>query len=403
MSALPPFMVDSLGIKHILCNLHKQLLGFGVDHKIHSYKTINSLHRVMCSCLTLLLLVLSPPAFANTDYSPIENDQSAIVAYSYFQIDDDAFPDMSLNFDTFQQHIETIKNENFKVISLKELKGYTKPKSQSAPSIAITFETGHKSILNKAVPLLLKEKLPFTIFISPAEIDQGQPYVIPWSELKKLNRNPLVTIGIHSATYKTMQDYKSRDDINHAVISAITRYKEVFNHAPALYAYPYGDHDTLLADVLKQNKIEFGFGLQSGVIHGASPQFYLPRFTMTDNFGSNQRFIDTAYNLPLPYFDMIPQDTVLPDAPTSLSFSVPSILHDKLGSLQCFHSGIGKISTDILGDERVHIALPENTTSSGRLRVNCTINAGYDEVAERQRWRWHGILHRINIGSALQP
>jgi peptidoglycan/xylan/chitin deacetylase (PgdA/CDA1 family) len=346
---------------------------------------------------------LSPAALANKDYAALEYDQSAIVAYSYFQIDDDAFPDMSLNFDTFQQHIETIKNENFTVVSLKDLKGYTKQKKQSAPSIAITFETGHKSILNKAIPLLLKEKLPFTIFISPAEIDQGQPYVIPWGELKKLKRNPLVTIGIHSATYKTMQAYKSRDDINHAVTSAITRYKEVFNHAPALYAYPYGDHDTALADTLKKNNIAFGFGLQSGVIHTASPQYHLPRFTMTDNFGSNQRFIDTAYNLPFPYFDMIPQDTVLPDAPTSLSFSVPSILSNSLNSLQCFHSGIGKISTDILGDERVHIVLPESTTSSGRLRVNCTINAGYDEIAERQRWRWHGILHRINIGAALRP
>ncbi len=373
-----------------------------MDHKIQRNHPPNLLLAVICFCLTLC--VFAPfSAHANTDYTPIEPDQSAIVAYSYFQIDDDAFPDMSLSFETFQQHIETIKNENFSVISLKDLKGYTKPKSQSAPSIIISFETGHKSILDKAVPLLIKEKLPFTIFISPNEIDQGQPYVIPWHELKKLERNPLVTIGVHSATYKAMQDYKDRADLDYAVSSAITRYKEVFNHAPLFYAYPYGDHDTTLAATLKQGGITYAFGLQSGVIHGASPAYYLPRFTMTDNLGSNQRFIDTAYNLPLPYFDMIPQDTVLASAPTSISFSVPQALHDKIDSLQCFHSGIGKIPTDIIGKERIHIALPENTETSGRLRVNCTINAGYDEIAERQRWRWHGILHRINMPPALQP
>jgi peptidoglycan/xylan/chitin deacetylase (PgdA/CDA1 family) len=340
---------------------------------------------------------------APLDYRSIEQDSSAVVAYSYFQIDEDAYPDMSLRFDTFRQHIETVENEDFLALSPDDLfseKGDTPKAHKSAAdldrqSILISFETGHKSIMAEAVPLLLKKRIPFTVFISPAEIDQKQPYIINWANLKKLRKNPLVTIGLHSASYKSLADYPDQTTAQQAVLSALSRYKEVFGEAPLYYAYPYGDYDTHIEAVLKKNGIKGAFGLHSGAIYAQSEPLKMPRFTMTDNLGSNQRFIDTAYNLPLPHFDMMPQSSFLTQAPASLSFSVPSNLKQGLKTLQCFHSGIGQIDIEKLGELRIQIPLPDIGTHTGRLRINCTINAGYDEQTDRQRWRWHGMLNRI--------
>lgn len=345
---------------------------------------------------TALLLCLQNSAFANYYYTPIDGDKQAVVVYTYFQIDEDAFPDASLSFETFSRHIDLIKSENLNVISLDDIEDHYKRKNKNnTPSIALTFDTGHNSIMADAVPLLLKEKIPFTIFISPGEIDQGLPYLIQWNELKKLARNPLVTIGIHNANYKYSDAYENQTAFEQSVLSAITRYKEVLGTTPKLYAYPYGDQDAALAELLRKNGIEYAFGLQSGVLYKDCPAYNVPRFTMTDNIGSAQRFVDTAFNLPLPTFDSIPEDTVLERTPDSFSFSIPKNLQDHISSLQCFHSGLGRIDTEIIGDERVHIPVANLGELSGRTRVNCTINAGYDEAIDRQRWRWHGILLRV--------
>ncbi len=357
------------------------------------------IHRIglIVLCAALCVVSTQRPAAANLDYVPIDVDQHATVAYSYFQIDEDAYPDASLNFESFSRHVEIIKNEEFNVVSLQDLdEDKSRKKRNASPNIAITFDTGHRSILDQAVPLLLKEKIPFAIFITPREIDQGLPYLIQWSELKKLARNPLVTIGIHNAEYKNISSYNDRSALEQSILSAISRYREVFGTSPLYYAYPYGDHDSNIAKLLRAQGIKHAFGLHSGVIYKESAPYNLPRFTMTDNYGSGQRFVDTAYNLPFPTFDPIPENTVLSTTPDSLSFSIPKAIQGSVSSLQCFHSGLGRIETEVIGEERVHIPLGELGELSGRVRVNCTINAGYDEDAERQRWRWHGILLRVN-------
>ncbi len=371
----------------------------------HTFVAVNFVfYRYGLIAIMLALGFFSAPVnAAPIDYHPIKQDNSAVVAYSYFQIDEDAYPDMSLRFDTFRQHVETIKNENFLALSPDDLfaEPSTTPLSEKSgddvnrQSILITFETGHQSIMAEAVPLLLKQKIPFTIFISPAEIDQKQPYIINWADLKKLRKNPLVSIGVHSASYKSLADYSDQGAAEQAVLSALSRYKEIFGEAPLYYAYPYGDYNTKIESLLKNNGIKGAFGLHSGVIYAQSEPLRLPRFTMSDNLGGNQRFIDTAYNLPLPHFDSIPQSSFLTEVPTSLSFSVPSALRNNLKTLQCFHSGIGQIEIEKIGEDRIQIPLPDLGADTGRLRINCTINAGYDEKTDRQRWRWHGMLNRI--------
>ena len=104
-----------------------------------------------------LLLCLQNSALANYDYTPIDGDKQAVVVYTYFQIDEDAFPDASLSFETFSRHIDLIKSENLNVISLDDIEDQYKRKSENnTPSIALTFDTGHNSIMSDAVPLLLK-------------------------------------------------------------------------------------------------------------------------------------------------------------------------------------------------------------------------------------------------------
>lgn len=361
-------------------------------HTTHYRLRPFSLSMFIALWTALFMCLAASTSMASSDYQPIEADKGKAISYVYFQIGEDAYPEGSLNFNTFTQHIETIETEGFHVTAPKDLFNTDK---KAAPSLMLSFDTGHKSILTDAIPLLLERELPFTIFISPSEIDQKLPYVINWDQLRKLQRNDLVTIGIHSSIYKKMDTIHNRQAVETNIVSAIARYKEKLGAAPLYFAYPYGDHDEELEQFLKRNGIQAAFGLHSGVIHSKSNRYLLPRFTMTDNIGSNQRFLEAAYNLPLPQHDQIPKNTILEQAPNSISFSISKDLDKDLGSLLCFHSEIGKIKPEIIGTNRVHITLPETISESERVRINCTINAGYDEEFERQRWRWHGILHRI--------
>jgi peptidoglycan/xylan/chitin deacetylase (PgdA/CDA1 family) len=83
-------------------------------------------------------------------------------------------------------------------------------------NVAVTFDDGFRSVIENAVPELLKRSIPFTVFVPsgclgarPAWVRNPQhpsfgEQVLTASELRELARAPLVTLGSHSITHRNL-------------------------------------------------------------------------------------------------------------------------------------------------------------------------------------------------------
>lgn len=345
--------------------------------------------------LAILLLIfavfLAYPQTTKAEKNQSASRDNGVVIYAYHRIDEPESPATNLSFEQFETHINTIIENDYNVIPIDQAVEALKKDLKIKPkTIVITFEGGHKSILDKAVPLLLENDIPFTVFIAVNHVEWNSQRYLDWDEIQALAEEDDVTIGLHPSSYSSMLDHSIKNiraQINHAK----SRYKELLDSDPKYFAYPFGELSKNIKNIIKDYKFSAGFGQQSGVAHAGSDLFMIPRFAMTDSYGDIDRFQLTANALPLPVTDIIPEDPYISKNPPAIGFSIDEALKNK-DALSCFATAEGETETVRFG-KRVEIRL-SSPFAQGRARINCTMPAGFNENGQQQ-WRWFGMLFTV--------
>jgi peptidoglycan/xylan/chitin deacetylase (PgdA/CDA1 family) len=306
--------------------------------------------------------------------------RAVIVAYSRFG-DDVEGGASTIDLERFQEHIDELKGGDYKVLPLPEIVAALRS-GRMLPdrTVAITIDEADRSVYTHAWPRLKAAGLPFTLFVATDSVDRNSGGSMSWSQLRELAGEG-VTIGSETASHAHLVG----EDRVYAV-GQIARANERINAElglrPTLFAYPYGEYDDAVRDMVKGQGFDAAFGQQSGVAHSRADRYALPRFTLSDPYGSIERFRLAAQSLPLLVSDVTP-DPVPADNPPDFAFTVDPLMGD-LGTLACFASDFGALGIERLGDRRVGLRFPD-ALPPGRERINCTM------PASGGRWRWYGI------------
>ena len=152
---------------------------------------------------------------------------------------------------------------------------------------------------------------------------------------------------------------------------------------PSLFAYPYGETNQEIINIIKKYKFKVAFGQHSGGINETSNLYYLQRFSLNERYGEIDRVKFAANAKGLGIYDFIPKDPTIYDNPPFIGFS---LLDEKLvPSIDCFvFDSKGEVAKEIFKfNERIEIRLTRKLTA-GRSRMNCTAK-GSDGL-----WRWFG-------------
>ena len=345
---------------------------------------------------TLLLLCTAGPAFAAAPTGTLPEDATAASIYAYFHIADDN-DDTSLSPALFAAQIEeiTAADTPYTILSLAEIFGRQQA-NRSIPrrTIALTFDQIDAYFIKTVAPLLAQKKLPYTIFISPGQIDAASNNSPSWNDLRKLASLSGVTIGLSSYDYghaSLWNAEKMTADINRAK----SRYREELNTDAKFFAYPYGEYSPEYTELVARQGFIAAYGQHSGVTAAGIDAFTLPRFTMTSEFGDLDRFRMTSQALPFPTTEIEPASPVLKTNPPFPGFTAPqSFSTNDLKAMTCFASGLGKVPVQVLGKNRVELRLDQGF-EDGRGRINCTMPVVSSEDSRDVRWRWLGFLFSI--------
>ena len=333
--------------------------------------------------LFLLLVLFLTTHTAIAEAKKLEQDDSKATILAYHRIDEPQYPNSSLSFEDFKAHIKELQEGNYNVMQLDKLLNAIEHEKPLPPrSIAITFEGNHKSANDNAIPLLMEENLPFTLFI-PSNSTKIMSH-LDWKTLKKISKYSGADFGISPTDYKHISDLP-KSDITRAINQSRIDFKKHMKREAQFFSYPFGEISNTLKTILNEQGFKAAFGAHSGIIYKNADRLALPRFTMTENYADIERFRMIANALPLPVSETVPENWKIEMPLSQIGFT----LHEKLdgSKLSCSISNQSKPRIEIVGN-RVEI-IPREPITDERTRLNCIMP---EHKGDQKQWRWSGML-----------
>ena len=318
----------------------------------------------------------------NISTSYASNIKNSAVIFMYHKFGVDKYPTTSITIEQFNDHLVEFSKKKYSVKSLEFiLDTIINDGDLPENTIGISVDDADKSFYKSGWPKFKENRIPVTLFVNTSTIHQNNKNYLNWDQIREL-RDEGVTIGAHSHNHYHMSDL-SIDEIKKEIETSNNIFLKELGSIPSLFAFPYGEANQKIINLLKEYKFKVAFGQHSGVINETSNLYYLPRFSLNERYGEIDRVKFAANAKGLGVYDFIPTDPTLKENPPYIGFS---LLDQKLTpSLDCFiFDSKGQVEKELFKfNERIEIRLKRKLTG-GRSRLNCTAK-GQDN-----KWRWFG-------------
>ncbi len=334
------------------------------------YNKINQL-----SIFALFFIIISGSVQAN-------NIKNSAVVFMYHKFGISKYPTTNITLDQFDKHLEEFSKPKYNVKSLDYILD-TIINDGDLPNntIGISVDDADRSFLATAWPKFKEKGFPVTLFVTTSTIVENNKNYLNWDEIRQLKAEGVV-IGAHSHTHKHLANY-TLEELRIEIEKSNKVFLEEIGVIPNLYAYPYGEADEQIFDLLKKYKYKVAFGQHSGAINETSNLYYLPRFSLNERYGEINRVKFAANVKGLGIYDFVPTNPHINENPPYIGFS----LLDQLiaTNLECFiFDSDGQVENEIFKfNERIEIRLLRKL-NKGRSRLNCTARD------KKNNWRWFG-------------
>ena len=232
------------------------------------------------------------------------------------------------------------------------------------------------SVYEVAYPRLKARSYPFTVFVATDPVDAGRETYMTWSQMREMEEGG-ATFANHGASHRSFVQWpgvaseidrlaRVRADIEHAE----GRLAEELQPLLGVLAYPYGEYDTSVAELV----MDLGyvaFGQQSGAVGETSDLRALPRFPMAEAYANIEDFAVKVATRPLPVAKVQPWDPVTASLRPGIEITLADTDAD-LERLACFVGGQGAVAVEWIEPGRRFAVSPKTDLQPGRNRVNCT-------------------------------
>ncbi len=234
---------------------------------------------------TLFGLMLTLAAVACSGGSADAQAQHAVIAI-YHHVSESTPRSTSLTPDELRTQLEYLRDNEFEVWHLDRLLDALKNREDMPERVAVlTFDDAYESIYTTGLPLLQEFGYPMTLFVSTQPVDDNQSGYLNWDQIREM-ADAGVIIANHMVTHPHMIDALPGESES----ERLTRMREELLHAQArireetgqdhkIMAYPYGEYDQPILDMIE----ELGYvalAQNSGAVGYHSDFSALPRFPL---------------------------------------------------------------------------------------------------------------------------
>lgn len=345
---------------------------------------------ILLAMLISLAAVHNPPSMA-------DSSETRAVVFMYHRFGEDRFPSTNIRIDQFEEQLEFLDNNGFTIMPLQGIVDALKNNTPLPDkAVAITIDDAYRSVYDEAYPRLKKRNFPFTVFVAPQTVDEGIEAYMKWPQIGEMHRNG-VTFANHSLNHDYLVRRKNGESnaswaerIKKDIEKAQQRLQKELGAAPALFAYPYGEFNSELMDIVKDLGYT-AFGQHSGSIGPLSNLAALPRFPVAEAFADITSFRTKALSLPMPVVQQDPVDPQTTKGRPLLTVSLAST-DASLEQLACY-VGNNQMRIQWVKPGEIFSIQASKNLPPGRSRYNCTALSGTEN---RYYWYSHQWILPMN-------
>lgn len=331
----------------------------------------------------LLLMMISLTACSQ------QSARFDIPVFAYHRFGDDRFPSTNIQTDVFEDQLEYLKQNNIRVISLREaVEKRNRGEANTQPAVILTVDDGYLSFYTHALPLLKKYGYTATVFVQTETV--GGNDFMSWQQLKQIRRAG-IDIGNHSHRhlhFVNVDQAERKKLFREDLLTAAALFEKHLGEAPGIYAYPYGEWTSDMEQVLKEEGFQGAAVQKSGVFCEITPVYAIPRFPMGGPFATLNGFKNklsmkalriSEINPGTPFFAQNPPELEIAVIPYEISLSQAQFFVDGKKT---------KITETIPGDQNPSLVLRAEQKLTDR-RTLYTITA---PSTDGKNWHWFSHL-----------
>lgn len=271
--------------------------------------------------------------------------------------------------------MQYLRDNHFQVIGLDVLIDQLKNGKPIADNaVVITFDDSYENNFTTAHPILQEFGYPYTIFISPGDIDKRTGPVMSWQQIKQMSDDG-VLVANHAMWHEHMarpEPGESEADwlkrMRQSILDAERRIKEETGQNHQWLAYPYGEFSAKLEQLVQELGF-IGIGQQSGAIGPLTKLTRIPRYPAAGQYADLKDLGQKLRTLAFPITGYLSADQVISSNPPTLRLQL-KIEDFRKQQLRCF-AGSEVLEPTWLDDNTFEVRASK-PVNRGRSRYNCT-------------------------------
>jgi peptidoglycan/xylan/chitin deacetylase (PgdA/CDA1 family) len=183
-----------------------------------------------------------------------ESGAAPITVLFYHRVADDRPNPWTISRDAFDWQIDWLQ-ANVDIISLAEAQRRLRLRDSRRPAVCITFDDGYADNCLHALPLLVKERIPCSYFVSsdfvlggkpfPHDVARGEPHAPNTLEQLRALASAGVEIGAHTRTHPNLAKIHDRPRLWDEIVTSTNELEQAIRRPLRYFAFPFGQREHL--------------------------------------------------------------------------------------------------------------------------------------------------------------
>jgi len=170
--------------------------------------------------------------------------------------------------DEFEKQMQLIQGWGANPISMDQLYAHlTTGATIPDNAIVLTFDDNYQGFYDRALPILHKYNYPGVVFVHTGFVGhkEGSHPHMDWDELKKLVKDPLITIGNHTISHPVDITKLDPSEQRHEIVDAKTDLETHLGKKIEYFAYPDGCNDAATQALVRESGHKMAFTIANGM------------------------------------------------------------------------------------------------------------------------------------------